>query len=166
MKLEDLGISNQQIIDSLVDNLQSDARENVISEVRSSITKAIQAEITVIVARVIQEETCKTFDSVFQPVDPWGEKTGEPTTIREIFRQRCKDWWSQKVDREGKPMTSSYGRDSAPTMANWHAENAMKEIVSKEFPAQMGELIKETKAALGLAMTQQVHAIVQRTLAK
>jgi excinuclease UvrABC helicase subunit UvrB len=48
------------------------------------------------------------FNREFVRVSPWGEKQGEPTTIRKELEGLLTNFWQQKVDKQGKPTENGY----------------------------------------------------------
>ena len=106
------------------------------------------------ITKTIQKASEEAFITSYQPVNEWGEKFGEKTTLRDAFKKNAIEWWSQKVDYQGKP-SESY---SSKPRSQQVAELVIKDIVSNELRVEMDKIIKESKVhvrnALGAAMTE------------
>lgn len=162
--LETLGITREELINRIVEALASDAQENCMAEITKQITAGAKAGIEKAINTVIMDVSAKTWDASFTPVDQWGDVKGPPTTVRDLFTKKCSEWWSLRVNTNGEVSNSSYGRDSLPTMAAWHANKAMKEIVDKEFGHQLGALLTEMKTQLAAAFTREIATLVTKTI--
>lgn len=162
-QLQQIGITKEEILDRLADRILSDglseegfehAKRKVLEGYKSGIEKAIN--------HVISEACAEALTMEFQPVNMWGEKTGAPTTVRDLFVKKCQDWWNQKVDSSGNPTTDSYGNKK--TMVQHHAEMAVKEIVSRQMNAELSTVVASAKAALAASIGQYIQENVAKKL--
>lgn len=161
MNLEELGITKEDLLDKIAGHIIDEIRDNVLEDIRKTTRENTQQRISATVSEVISEAARSTLDGTFQPVNCFGEKTDKPTTLRDIFVQRTREWWTQKVDRAGKP-TSSYG--AFGTMAEWHISEVVTKIVREEMNAAFVPIIAQSKAQLSAAITAAIAEIVAKQL--
>lgn len=164
MKLEDIGITKEDILqkvsEMLVEELNASARKRIAEFVNDEVKSQVRAQVSAI----ITDTARKTFDGTFQPVNHFGEKAGEPTTIRDLFVSQAKEWWTLKVDCNGKPTTDSWGNKL--TMAQYHAKEAISEIVKGVMVNEFTPLITDAKTQLATAFTKSIQELVVQKLGK
>lgn len=164
MKLEDIGITKEDILsrvaESLIEQMTEEARAGIARFVNDEVKTAVRSQVSAI----IMDTARKTFDGTFQPINHYGEAVGEPTTIRDMFVKQAKEWWSLKVDREGRPSQDSYG--DKKTMAQFHAQAAMDLVVRETMKTQFEPLIADARQQLAGAFTQAIGELVTRTMGK
>jgi len=164
MKLEDLGITKEDILnrvaESLVDQMTEDAKSDIARFVNDEVKTAVRGQVS----EIIMDTARKTFDGTFQPVNHYGEKIGDSTTIRDMFVKQAKEWWSLKVDSSGRPTTDIYGEKK--TMAQYYAKEAMAEVVSATMKKEFEPLLVDAKTQLARAFTQSIAELVAKTIAK
>lgn len=164
MKLEDIGITKEEILDrvadSLIEQMTEEAKNNIARFVNDEVKTAVRSQVSTIIADTAR----KTFDGTFQPINHYGEAVGQPTTIRDMFVKQAREWWSLKVDCNGNPSSDTYG--SKKTMAQYHAQKAMDEVVRDTMKAQFEPLIKDARKQLADAFTQAISELVTNTLGK
>ena len=164
MKLEDIGITKEDILsrvaESLIEQMTEEARANIARFVNDEVKTAVRSQVSAI----IMDTARKTFDGTFQPINHYGEAVGEPTTIRDMFVKQAKEWWSLKVDSSGRPTQDSYGNKQ--TMAQFHAKEAMDLVVRETMKTQFEPLIADARQQLAGAFTQAIGELVTRTMGK
>lgn len=163
MKLEDIGITKEELLEKVAENLVEDLHDGAKRQIEQFIHEEIKGQIRSQVSAIIMDTARKTFDGTFQPVNCFGEREGEPTTIREMFVQRAKEWWLQKVNSNGEPSTS-YG--SNKTMAQYHADKAMSEVTKEIMNKEFEPLILDARQKLASAFTVSVQELVTKILGK
>lgn len=82
------------------------------------------------------------FERTYQPVDAYGSKVGAPTTIGKQLERLIGDYWSERVDKYGKPVSSSYSTGTT------RAEHLMATICAEDFSAQMKAAAVSVTASL------------------
>lgn len=103
-KEEVLNLAAQKLVDAytgeegwtdIVDRLIRDKVSSLFADAK--ITQRIDEALSSEIERLLGEEV--------HPVDIWGEKTGQPTTIRAAIAERARIFWEVKVDSEGRETT-------------------------------------------------------------
>lgn len=161
MTLQEIGITNEQIIDTIVDKLTEEVRESILAGVCKDVTKKAQDQISDALNAVVTETAFKALETQFQPTDQYGDKSGPVTSVREIFWKKTIAWWDQKVDNEGKPSNGYYAKC---TMAQWHAEKAVEAAVKKELTENLQKIISDAKQQIATAITETITQMVARQL--
>lgn len=163
--LEALGITKEEIIDRVVTGLMDEIREDVMTDMEKQIVSKVmteaQSKINSAVYEAVKTTCGNALDIKFQPLDKWGDKAGKPTTVREMFYDKAKEWWNQGVDAQGKPC-SQYSVKS--TMAQWHAEQAVKGVISTTLNEEMGTIIKNAQTQVKTNIAQAIANFVAKHL--
>ncbi len=110
--LNELGITEEKIMAAIVEAALEEIDVGAI--VRSSINKQVAKKLDGMAAgaveRVLDNEVLALLSREIVPVDTWGERCGEPTTIRAELHQRAMNYWDTKVNENGEPTTSAYNK--------------------------------------------------------
>lgn len=161
-QLQQLGITKEEILERITDRILSDGMgEEGFEHAKREIVKGYKEGIEKAINHVISKECAEALTMEFQPVNMWGEKTGQPTTVRDLFVKKCQDWWTQKVDGAGNPTTDSYGRK---TMVQFQVEKAVAEIANNEMKAAMQSVVADAKAALANSIGNYVRDHVAKKI--
>lgn len=135
---EILELAAQKLADSAADY------EDLHSSAHREIKERIHAKLFPKVDEAISAELERLLSSEIAPVNIWGEKVGEPTTIRSALHQRAKDYWSQKVNGDGKP-NDGYG---GKPRAEWMFEKIVRDEFTAAIKGNAEEITKAFKAAM------------------
>ena len=85
----------------------------------------------------------KIISQEIHPVDMWGEKTGQPTTIKAQLALRAKEFWDLRVDEQGKE--SSWGGQP-------RHQYLLKKVAREEFEKAVKENIDGMVGAFKVAI--------------
>lgn len=106
------------IVNDVVDRIFGEG--DVLADVDREVTKRIDAIFAETVETLIQEKIESVvksgFDREYRKVDAFGRPESEPTTISKELDRMISTYWSQKVDRNGKPTDNTF---SSVTRAEW-----------------------------------------------
>ena len=137
------------------------AAESILSDwdYQSSLRKDIRDKVDAIfrkkadeeVASAVTEAVRTAFDREYQRSDAFGEQQGKPTTIRKELERLASDYWSARVDRNGKPTDSTY---SSTSRAEW----MMAQICGESFSKDMKQHVVNATAQLKDGLREQLHA--------
>lgn len=118
------GITKEDVLkvcaDRLIGQIDESINDTVFSLVEEHIKKTVQRQVHEAVSKALDAELQRILEAKITPVDMWGEPTGEATTIRDQLHKRAVNFFSEKVDSEGKP--TSYG--GAPRYQRIYSELA------------------------------------------
>lgn len=117
--------------DMIQEQVQSMVEAQVEPVLRNEIERAMRAEIEHILSAKIT------------PVDMWGEKAGPETTIREQLARKARQFWDEKVDKDGK--VSSWGGEPRHTHI---VRQVLKEEFDQAVKTNAAVVVKEFAAAL------------------
>lgn len=166
MDLKALGINEEELIERIADN----ATDRIVSLYRDRVEDGVHAEAQ---RRILEGVAAKLNDTInelatsalsaqFQPVDRWGEPQGKPTTIRDMFYEAARDWWSQDVGSDGKPI-SGYN-SSKTSRAKYIAAEVLKPYIQSEFKSAIEQVAVDAKAALGAVLQAELGNIIKKTM--
>jgi len=153
MNISELGIGKDEILNLAATKLadefgdSSEIYERAAKVLRERIEEVVKTRVVATLEATLSSEMEKLMREKVTPVDIWGEKTGEPTTIRAQLSARALTFWQCKVDASGKPTT--YGGES-------RAEQIMKKIAQDEFQGALRGSVTEVVTAFKTALTQDM----------
>jgi hypothetical protein len=156
IKPEDiLELAAQKLADEFADKYQISQRAYELIEARvegistKNLVQKIDDLLTAEMDRILKAEII--------PLDMWGEKAGQPTTIRDQIAERARKFWDEKVDKDGKLTT--YGGQP-------RHEHMMRQIVSDEFDKAIKQNVVEIIAGMKDAMRAHAHKVADEYLDK
>ena len=125
------------VVDRLAADLidQWDWREEARTEMLKRIDVAFKAGVNTLLAETVQKAVQDGFDHAYTKVDTFGRKNGETTNIRAELDRLITGYWTQIVDRNGKPSADSYGDKT--TRAEWHMIQVCGEGFSKNLKQEV-----------------------------
>lgn len=132
-------------------------------EIFNRIRTAVEARIDKIfknradaqIRAAIDKSITDGFDREYTRVNPWGEREGEPTTIRKELEKVIGDYWNEKVNSDGKP--TNY---NGTTRAEW----VMSKIVADDFNKEMKQHVVNVGGALKDQLRVSLHETVNELL--
>jgi hypothetical protein len=161
MNVTDLGFTADQfkqlIVESAAEKLADQiAREEAIPDrveemIRARVEKAIGEGLEARVEATLTATMESVMRETITPVNIWGERAGEPTTLRDALAARARVFWDVRVDKDGKP--STYG--GTP-----RHEHLMKQMLNEEFTAA----IRENATVVVAAFKEAVRGDAARLL--
>lgn len=156
IKPEDiLELAAQKLADQYCDqyHVQQRAYELIESRVEGICTKNLVQKID----DVLTAEMERILTAEIVPLDMWGEKTGQPTNIRDMIAERARKFWDERVEKDGK--LTSYGGQP-------RHEHMMRQIVNDEFDKAIKQNIVEIIAGMKDAMRAHSHKVADEYLDK
>lgn len=121
--------------------------------------KQLQARIQ----EVLDNELMKILNNTFQPVNHWGDKDGQPTTIKQIFIDKSKDYWLQQVDSNGKASDKWGAKMSrAEFVTKGQIEAAFRDVMNSEIAV----VVSSFKSALTTTMKEQAATHIEDSINK
>lgn len=120
-------------------------------EVQQKVAQVIEEQATEKVAELVAE----VLAGPIQRTSPWGEARGEPTTVREIIREKVEAF----LNGRGRGR-DSFGRD--PKNLHDFVEDATKNVLGGE----LAEAVKEAKATIRERVTDAALKAAVEALAR
>ena len=162
INLEECGILRDDILNGVVNQLLENFDGVMYSQVENAVQNAIGKRVEKLVDQKVGEVIDSYLAKPIQPVDIWGDKKGAPKTIHEMLESSLASWWTTKVNRAGKPVSSSY--DAVSTRIDFYMKKNIEDVLNNEMKDAMSEVIKETKAHVKAAMLKSVEELVNKNL--
>lgn len=130
--------------------------EGVQRRVRELVDARVAKELDATVQKAMDEAMRSALEETITPVNTWGEKVGEPTTLKAAIHDRAVKFWQEKVDKEGKRTDSYSGRPRHEFM--------MQQMMAAEFSSAIKQDIVNVCAALKDAVRDDYHKIINENL--
>lgn len=119
------------VVAGLVDRLAGDIKRDAdsgryhsaVTEARGAATEAIKAEATSMVRDALT--------GTFQPMNQWGEKNGQPTTLRDLVMTEVQKFLDEKPPRNG------YNDRERPGGLRELLRHEVAELMRKELKAEI-----------------------------
>jgi hypothetical protein len=121
------------------------------------INKLFKAKADAQIDAAINDAIRNGFDREYCRVTAWGEKDGEPTTIRKELDKVIGNYWNVQVDSNGK---SASGYGAKMTRAEW----IMSKIVADDFSGQMKQHVANIAGGLKDNLRRSLHETVNELL--
>lgn len=153
-----LDLAAQKLADGYRD--EGELYDRADSIIRKRIDDLFKEKINDLVDAALTSKLEEVMNQTIQPVDIFGDKTGEPTTIKGALVDKAKDFWNTKVDSNGKPIDKEryYSRNSTKTRAEW----LLGRIVSEEFASQVKANATQITGAFKEAMAKDAHDMIDK----
>lgn len=145
------GITREEILNlaatKLIDEAFSDddTSDIVRETVRSMVTQRVKDTLPSLIQSALNAELSAVLTSKITPVDIWGERAGEPTTIRDQLVKKALTFWDTKVDKDGKE-------------SGWHGEPRHQHLVRQVMKEEFENAVKNNAAAVVAAFGQALQA--------
>lgn len=162
LDFESLGVSQdeltQLVVDRLVENVYSwgDSFNEVV---KKAVNKAVDEKVDDAVTKALNEALEQALDETVSPVNIFGERTGDDTTIRQALATRAQSFWFEKVDKDGT--LSSYG---GQPRYSWLISRKMHDeftaAVAENSEVLVAEFRKALKADLAAKVSEQIEKIL------
>ena len=156
--LKDLGLDVYEIKEAVINSAVGKLLDEIGRDLRKDIQRAVRDQI----AEKVNEIVGEALADKFQPIDDFGDPTGDETTIRELFKKEVITWWGVKVDKNGEPSRSYDAKKRAEVIA----ELTIEKIVRGELKGDFVEIVKEIKAQTKESITEIIQAKVNSAWSK
>jgi hypothetical protein len=144
----------QQAVDEILGDHDRIA-DQIHNEAMNLVGKALEKDLNRAVEKTLNTIMEKALDTEVSPVNVWGEREGEPTTIRAALHNRAKAFWQEKVDAKGEK-TSYGGRP--------RYEHVLSIITANEFDSAVKQNIVNVAGAIKDAVRADFYKAVDAKL--
>lgn len=128
-----------QAVASFVDNDKLYTR--IRDGINARIDKVFADKVNIVVTETIERITSEGFERTYRKTDGFGRSVGEPTSISKELETLVSNYWTARVDRNGKPTESSY---SSMSRAEW----MMAQICADDFSKEMKQHVVNVAGSL------------------
>jgi hypothetical protein len=147
INLEDCGIVREDIQAAVVHQIVEDLGFRLDQDIKTRINSRIDEIVNERIGSMVDDLLTKPY----QPLDIFGDKRGEPTTIKDLLAKSLQTWWTAKVDDKGKPQSAgAWGANK--TRAEWMVGEIAKEVITNDLRGEAKTLVdqlrKDTEAAM------------------
>lgn len=159
--LESLGVTNEQLIDRVVESLCHAFSEEggyVTDIIKKKLDDAVEAKLSKRINDALGEAITKALDHAVQPCDIWGDATGEPSTIREQLAARAGKFWNEPVDSKGNPCSYHTGKPRYKILMRNLMDDAFTEAVKVNADEIVASFRKSVKADLTASVAKHVDS--------
>ncbi len=157
--LKELGLNINEIQSEIIES----ASKQVASMIYKEIVEDIRRKTQEMVSKKISETLIDALNKEYQPVDDYGYIIGEKTSLREQFVKSTKEWWSQKVDTNGKATNSSY--NSMPRH-QYIAKEVIGDVLEKTLKEDLYKLVAESKEMVRIGIAKEVVSLIDQVWQK
>ena len=130
------------------------------ADARKEMREAVKAEITMIVREVVESEVRQIADSEFTPTNKWGEKTGDPVTLRGMVADAARTWFSEPTDERGNVGYAANG-PKRPRI-----EWKILGLISEVFKAEAATTVEAVKNEVRAGVQRKIGAEIASAVAK
>lgn len=124
--------------------------------IKTRVDKAIDDALNNLLPKILNDK--------ITPVNIWGEKSGEPTTIKEILHQKALSFWSTKVDSKGNPCNYHGSKTRAQMLVQQEAQQAFQDAMNIEMKNNFEGIVKQLKNSLRDNAIKDVDSMLQKLI--
>ncbi|KZY05232.1 MULTISPECIES: hypothetical protein [unclassified Sulfitobacter] len=135
------------------DRIQDDIRISV----ESRIDRIFAERATAMIEDALDKAITEGFEREYSKVDQWGNLKGQKTSISKELERLVSSYWSERVDRSGKPTESTYSSIS-------RAEYLMTKICAEDFSETMKTAATNITGALKDGLRNQMAEQMDKML--
>jgi hypothetical protein len=141
----------QQVSNEVFNAYHDGWSKRIIDRVNDRIDALINATATETINAKVAKITEDAFFAPYRPVNVFGQPVAETTTIAASLEKATRDYWLQKVDKNGNPKESpSYG-EKMVSRADWFIAKVMsqtiEETIDKDLIVTIAANVKDTVRA-------------------
>lgn len=162
LDLESLGLTQEDLIERVVERLV----ENVYSWddslndlVKRKVSDKVAEKVDDAVSKALSDALEQAIDETVTPVDIWGNRTSEDTTIRQSLARRAQHFWFETLDSKGKPATYG-GKPRFEWLIDKKMADEFAAAVADNAEAIVAEFRKAMKADIVARVEQQIEKIM------
>lgn len=159
----DLSLLQDRIVEEAVDELTNLVRSRVESRMDKCIDKLVSDRFAKTVdqalAKKVEEIVLVGFDREYFKLDGFGRPSSEPTTIAKELDRMLSEYWTTKVDSEGRPTQSQSGRTRAIWLMSRYAGEALDKYTQQLVVNSAGILKDELRTALDTTTASMLDGI-------
>ena len=135
----------------------------LLKKMKAQAEEQIRVKVGTIVEREIPPIIQTVLDGEYQPVDQWGDKKGEATTIRGMIAQSVQDWLKATVDSQGRVMTG-YQRDKGVPRLRHYIKTEVDEAYKGAIQGEARAAAEEVKTMMAGKVKAEINAVVNRIM--
>ncbi len=163
MNIEDLGITKEDLIEKATQKIAEEALSE--DNPQDILSRIVYDKVKEITEQSLKDRIDKTLNDAMEqilgdeviPRDIFGDKTGEPTTIRAALAERARVFWDTKVDNKGNIET--YGGKP-------RSEHLMKSLLDGAFNKAIQENMDVVVAEFKVAMKKDLSSSINKHIDK
>ena len=161
MNLEDCGITREEVLDRLVDRLADSIHRSMEISIEKKVEEAFARRAQDIIIDRVSRITDKYLETPYQPVNSWGEKVGEPTSVAEIIETTFQTWWKTPVDKAGKPVSSSFYGSKMPR-AQYVAGEIAADVLGGHLKNEYKKVVDDAKRILVTQLSAEITRQIEK----
>lgn len=154
---EILNLAAQKLVDAYCG--EPDLEDIATRMIRENVTNLVATKLTKRIDDFLVDEMKKLLDQEIVPVDIWGEREGNPTTIRAQLAKRARDFWDVRVNSDGRE--EHYG--GQPRSKVLLAE-CLKEEFTKAIKANVDIIVTELNNSLKADATKLITEHIDKLI--
>jgi hypothetical protein len=128
------------VVYSIVHQVSKTLTEQMSSEMKKEVTALVKGKLTMEANTLVEG----VINSKVRPCDRFGDPTGEPISLKEMFEKQVNNYLSENVGSDGKP--AKYGDKGRPRV-EWYIQSVITDELNSFLTGlkkQMKEEISET----------------------
>ena len=130
--------------------------DKIHNVIHSRVNKAIDDALNDLLPKILTDK--------ITPVNEWGEKAGEPKTIKDILHKKALNFWNEKVDDRGQPCTYHNAKTRAQKLVQQEAAQAFHDAMHIEMKNHFEGIVKQLKESLRENAIKDIDGMLQRLI--
>lgn len=137
--------------------------DTTIKKMRAMVEAQLSTRVEKMVADLGPTLVSDVLNAEFQPMTAWGERSGPPTTIRQMVYQHARSWIEGEVQENGQEIRGYHGGPKVKRM-HWLIHAEVENFFKKEATDVVKQITAEVKPAIAARLTAAVAESVNRIL--
>lgn len=162
------GLEQTSLEDLVLDAAARQLAGQVDREARKGVTDKAQQQVAELlkagVAGVVEGKLTELLDGQFQPMDRWGEPTGEPRTMRSEIEAQVAALLTEKVIDPKDTRGGFAGDKPKLTRIEWAIRAAVAGEVTKQVTAAVAEAKEQVLATVSGVAAEEITKAVKAAL--
>lgn len=152
--------------ESLDDKIQQKIIKAVVDKVSDGVINSVKNEAELRVVDQVEKLVTKTYEAFMEKgvtlTDKWGDPTDKDIKIKDLIKDRCDKWLSEKVDDQGRSTRDSWGGNKSRMehFINKQIESqtkSMSEQIVKKVNDEMKKFITDSlKNSIGEKLVKEI----------
>ena len=156
---EIIELAAQKLSDQLAD---SEALQNSVEgKVNARIEKLFATNLNAKVEAFLSAEMERILSAEICPVNIWGEKQGNPTTIKAVLATRAREFWDTKVNSDGKPGDFYSNKPRHEWLFEKIVKDQFAEAVKQNITNLVGSLKDSLSTSAAKIVREHIDKIIQ-----
>lgn len=142
--------------EKMFDAIVSAAAHEIVEQARGDIRKAVTDEVRIAIQSSVGAIIEKTVNEPIQQHNLWGEKVGEPTTLKALIGQAAEGYLGAKVDERGET-----GYNAKQSRLDYIVKKNVESVIDYKMQHEIKKAVEAAVAAAQMKVAEAVAKLIK-----